>query len=173
MLWVRGEPFHEGNLFDLTLRDLLDLDLILARYKGSLRHWWEIPAAIDELNSTPTEERGDHPESGILLAVRVWGTMRANGRPDTFIGILDSGLRWDEVLLTKEPSEPAEQMPHGFRAGNVQSSTPDVIGMDIKREVGRYALGAMIHLHLTYEDLWRLPLWLWLGVAAQIDELRR
>ena len=73
LLWVRGEPLHEGSLFDLTLRDLLDLDLMLARYTGLLSHWWEIPDAIEDISSMPADLRLEHPEAYLALTVRVGG----------------------------------------------------------------------------------------------------
>ncbi len=172
LLWVRGEPLHEGSLFDLTLRDLLDLDLMLARYTGLLSHWWEIPDAIEDISSMPADLRLEHPEAYLALTVRVWGSMRRSGRSDSLADILDSGLEWTEVQVTGADSEPDDDLPPGFRPGNVQAGRPDVEGMDLLREVGtRYLLIAR-YLRISWDDVWSLPLWVWLGVAAQVDSLR-
>lgn len=173
MIWLRGTPYHRGGLYDLTLRDLLDLDRLLAQYQGLLSHWWEIPAAQDDLLSMSPERRHLHPEAPLLVAVMAWGTLRANGRPDSLDEVLDSGLGWRDVEVTDEDSEAEESLPRGFRASNTQSSSPELDGMDLRREVYSRLLDVMALFRLTPDDVWRLPLAVWLGVAAQIDSLDR
>jgi hypothetical protein len=184
MLWVRGVPLFEGNLFDLTLRDLLDLDLFLAslkapqflnpRYKGDVRHWWQIPASAEEFNEMAPEGRGGHPDAMLLLAVRVLGSYRASGRPDSLDSILDSGLQWDEVIVTSAPNTPVEDnLPRGFRAGNTQHAMPDVDGMDLNREVSARFMDIALMFGWTLADVYRLPLYVWLGVAAQVDAAQK
>lgn len=174
-MWIAGRPYHPGGLWDLALRDLLNLDRFLAVYQGGLRHWWEIPAAAEDHDSMPAELRQYHPESALLLAVWVWGTMRRNGETASLDEVLDSGLEVDEVWIDREPgdSPESESLPRGFRSSIVEQDAPDVVGMDLQREVARRLLGAMVHLHLKPADVWALPLGVWLGVAAQIDALSK
>lgn len=171
MLWVRDVPLHEGHIFDLRLRDLLDLDLFLARYEGSLRHWWQIPATVDDVNELAPATRQYHPEAMLLLAVRVWGSYRASGRSESLEAILDSGLEWDQVWVTAEDGKAeADKLPRGFRAGNVQQEAPpDVEGMDLVREVNRRLLGISHLFSYTLDQVYGLSLYAWLGIAAAVD----
>lgn len=183
MLWVRNTPLFEGNLFDLTLRDLLDLDLYLAslkspayrnpKYKGGVRHWWQMPAAIEDYNTCEVDKI-HHPDAFLILLVRVWGSYRASGRSDSLDSILDSDLAWDEVLVVPDAAEVVEDegLPHGFRAGNVQRpSMPDVEGMDVRREVSQRLLVVARLFGWTLDEVYQLPLYAWLGVSALVDSL--
>lgn len=181
MLWVRGLPLHEGHLFDLSLRDLLDLDLFLARcagspeYAGEVRHWWQIPAAVEDINELPEDCRPQHPDAMLLLAVRVWGSYRASGRTESFEVLLPDDLEWDEVLVVADPGDDeveAEKLPRGFRAGNTQSvSMPDVEGMDLNREVNRRLLDVSRVYGFTRDEIMAHSLSAWLGIAASIDAI--
>lgn len=157
------------------MRDLLNLDRFLAVYQGGLSHWWEIPAAAEDHDSMPPELRQHHPEAALLLVVWVWGTMRRNGETATLDEVLDSGLSADEVWIERaaDDSPAPASLPRGFRSSIVERDAPDVVGMDLQREVARRLLGAMFHLHLTPADVWALPLGVWLGVAAQVDALAK
>lgn len=180
MLWVRDEPLHEGHLFDLTLSDLLELDLFLARcavadaYMGSIRRWWDVPAAIDDINELPEDTRQHHPDAMLLLVIRVWGSYRASGRTESLDAILDSGLEWDQVWVSaREDADAPEDTPRGFRAGNTQDAElPDVTGMDLVREVNRRLLDVGLLLGFTRSDVYGLPLYVWLGVAELVDRGR-
>lgn len=178
MLWVRGLPLHEGHLFDLTLRDLLDLDLFLARmaagegYYGEVRHWWQIIAAADDIAELPRSARQHHPDAALLLAVRVWGSYRASGRSESFDDAIPDDLRWDEVLVDgdEDQGDAGEQLPRGFRAGNTQSSAaPDLDGYDINREVNSRLLAVGHLFGFTRDQVMSQSLYAWLGIAAAVD----
>lgn len=167
MLWIRGVPFHPGGLFDLTLRDLMDLDRLLAVSPGAtLAHWWEVPEAEEDLFSMDAALRPHHPAVAIVHAVWALGSHRATGLSTTLDEVLDSGVGMGDFWVDKPDDVEPERLPRGFRS-SVQSTVPDVQGTDLRRDVARYTLPAMEMFGVT--DPWRLSLAVWLGVVASIE----
>lgn len=173
ILWVRGDPFPAGAINDLSLSDLQEFDRWLLKHPRSIAHWWELPGLADEYNTLPDRHKATHPEAALLLAVRTWATLRKARLPVTFDEVL--GISPDELGVTAtDEAETEASLPRGFRAGNVQRDTPDLAEYDLEHEVYIRLLLVMHHFPgITPLNVWDVPLFVWMGMASQVDALQR
>lgn len=175
ILWVRGDPFPAGAINDLTLRDLQAFDRWLMRYAPqAIDHWWELPAMAAEYAALDDEGKADHPARFLLLAVRLWATLRKAGLDHTFDEVLvvaPSEVRVSDL----DERETADSLPRGFRAGNVQGAEPmNGEEVDLEHEVYSRLLDVMERFPaVTPVNVWDVPLFVWRGMAARVDALRR
>lgn len=176
MIEIEGRWYRPGGIQHLSLQDLLDFDVWLRQHGRTFSHWWEIPELVEEIGSLRLEDQVTHPEVELLRAVRVWATLRRGGRTLSFddaLGVDSTRIHdWgrEDIATVKEAPT-----PRGFAPGNTQAATQiDIENLDLEVEVHSRILSIFqLFPGLTWRGVWELPLFLWLGVAAQIDELRR